>query len=218
MALEKLTIIAETKEGKFKDEIKVLFNPNELSINKATNWRVIPKAERDTPKTQFTYGEPATLSIKLFFNTFEERKNVQDHTNKIFHLTTIEKHGSLHRPPLCKLSWGSFEFYDCEWILKSLNQQFTLFLDDGIPVRATLTCSFRQWRSDATEEKLLDKQSADVAKRRTVRLGDTLSSIAAEEYNDPGLWRPIARENRIVNPRILKPGQVLSIPVLGATP
>jgi nucleoid-associated protein YgaU len=47
-----------------------------------------------------------------------------------------------------------------------------------------------------------------------VRRGDTLSSIAAEEYNDAMLWRPLAEANRINNPRVLTPGQVLVVPVL----
>jgi nucleoid-associated protein YgaU len=47
-----------------------------------------------------------------------------------------------------------------------------------------------------------------------VRRGDTLSSIAARHYNDPGLWRHIARANGISNPRVLTPGQVLRVPKL----
>jgi len=60
----------------------------------------------------------------------------------------------------------------------------------------------------------LDKQSADVAKTRTVRRGETLSSIAAEEYQDPTRWRPIADANSLNDPRQLRPGQVLAIPAL----
>ena len=99
-------------------------------------------------------------------------------------------------------------------MLQSLNQRFTLFLDDGTPARATLSCTFKQWRSDEVEARLLNKQSPDVAKTRPVRRGDTLSSIAAIEYKDPTQWRPIAEANAIDNPRLLKPGQVLTIPTL----
>ena len=49
-----------------------------------------------------------------------------------------------------------------------------------------------------------------------VRRGDTLSSIANDEYRDPGLWRPIAQANGIFNPRILEPGTQLLIPALRA--
>ena len=53
-------------------------------------------------------------------------------------------------------------------------------------------------------------------KSRQVRRGDTLQSLAAEEYGDPRQWRHIAVANGIVNPRDLRPGTVLTIPKLRA--
>jgi nucleoid-associated protein YgaU len=217
MALAKLTIRVETAPGKFDGNITALFNPNQITIDKSTQWRRKPKADSDTGEAQFTYGEPATLSLDLFFDTYEARTDVRDHTKEIFHLTTVQEHGNLHRPPLCKLEWGAFNIsgtFQCEWVLTRLSQRFTLFLSDGTPVRATLGCSFMQWRGDEIEGRLLNKQSADVAKTRVVRSGDTLSSIAGEEYSDPGMWRSIARVNGINNPRVLAPGKVLVIPKL----
>lgn len=214
MSLAKLKILVETGQDEFKEEIEVLFNPNQITIQKASQWRLVPAAERDTPASQFTHGEPATLNLDLMFDTYEARTDVRVHTNKIYHLTTVEQHGDLHRPPLCRLSWGNFNFNDFQWVLQNLNQRFNLFLDDGTPVRATLSCTFKQWRSDEMEARLLNRQSVDVAKKRTVRRGDTLHSIASEEYKNPTLWRPIAEANNIDNPRLLKPGQTLTIPAL----
>ena len=54
-----------------------------------------------------------------------------------------------------------------------------------------------------------------MAKTHTVRRGDTLSGIATEAYHDPSLWCPIADANKMDNPRVLTPGQVLIIPTLG---
>jgi nucleoid-associated protein YgaU len=221
MELAKLKIYIESAPGKFEKEIQAqpMFNPNQISIQKSTKWSKQPKVESDTAKSQFTSGEPATLTMDLFFDTYEAGTDVRKYTQEIFHLTTVQDHGNLHRPPLCKLVWGKFNIsdtYQCEWVLQSLSQRFTLFLSDGTPVRATLGCSFRQWRGDDVEEKLLDKQSADVAKTRMVRRGDTLSSIAGEEYDNPTLWRPIAEANRIDNPRLLTPGSRLIIPSLSS--
>lgn len=219
MGFEKLTILVETGPNKFTKKITALFNPNQITIQKNTNWRLTPAPERDSPGSQFTYGEPATLSLDLFFDTYDSdssksKKDVRTYTDEIFKLTTVQEHGNLHRPPLCQLSWGKFTMSDFQWVLQNLTQRFTMFHEDGTPVRATLTCSFRQWRSDEVEARLLDRQSADVAKRRTVRRGDTLSSIAGEEYQDPALWRPIAQANRIDNPHHLTPGQILVIPAI----
>jgi nucleoid-associated protein YgaU len=219
MTFELLTILVETGPDTFGKKIKARFNPSQITIQKSANWRLAPAPERDVPNTHFTYGEPATLSMELFFDTYEStsstsKEDVRQYTNEIFALTTVQEHGNMHRPPICQLTWGKFTLSDFQWVLQSLTQRFTLFHSDGTPVRATLTCSFRQWRSDEVEARLLDRQSVDVAKRYIVRLGDTLSSIAAQEYSDPTLWRPIAQANRIYNPRILTPGQTLVIPAL----
>lgn len=223
MALEQLQILVETRANPLEfdraNPIKAMFNPTQINIKKSANWRVVPAAERDVPAAQFTHGEPATLSIDLFFDTYESRKNVKQYTDRIDFLSKIERHGHFHRPPICQLLWGRFGVF-FQGVIQNLDQRFTLFLNDGTPVRATLTCGFQEWRSDEEEERRLDRQSVDVAKRYTVRGGDSLSSIAGQEYVDPSLWRPIAEANHIDDPRGLSPGDVLVIPVLpqGATP
>ncbi|BAY14138.1 CIS tube protein [Calothrix sp. NIES-2098] len=209
MALEKLKIVPEIGA-----EITVLFNPNEITIDKTANWRVAPTDESDVPESQFTHGDPAQLTMNLLCDTYEAKTDVRTHTDKIFDLATIQKHGSLHRPPLCKLMWGKFDFNNFQWVLTNLNQRFTLFLDNGTPVRANLTCTFKQWRSDQEDAKLTNKQSPDVAKTRLVKDKERISNIAYEEYEDPTLWRAIAQANKIDNPTYLKPGIVLAIPAL----
>jgi hypothetical protein len=217
MALAKLNILVEAKSKPLEfdhgNPIVALFNPNAISIQKTANWKLVPAAERDVPGSQFTFGEPATLTMDLLFDTYEAASDVRKHTERVVALTTVEQHGDFHRPPVCQLSWGAFGVF-FQGVLQSLSQRYTLFLPDGTPVRATLGCSFREWRSDDEEAKRQNKQSIDVAKMRTVRRGDTLQGIASEEYQDPTLWRPIADANRITNPRLLAPGQTLAIPAL----
>lgn len=217
--LEKLKIFVETGQNEFRDSFEVLFNPGQLSIQKSAKWSAKPSQEGDTGQTQFTHGEPASLSVELFFDTYEAQSDVRQHTQKVFHLITVEKHGDLHRPPLCELVWGRFNIsgdLQCKWVLESLSQRFDMFLADGTPVRATLGCSFKQWRGDQTEARLLNRQSADVAKTYIIQRGDTLSSIAAKLYKDPTQWRAIAEANKIINPRNLEPGRSLVIPRLDA--
>jgi nucleoid-associated protein YgaU len=214
MNLAKLTIDVETAKNQFGKHIVALFNPEQLSITKTANWSTIEKAEGDVPSAQFTHGEPATLSLDLTFDTYEQQQDVQNYTRELYALTTVQNHGNLHRPPLCKLRWGTFTIDNFQWVVTSLTQNFLLFLPDGTPVRAKVACSFRQWRSDEEEARLLNKQSVDVAKTHIVRRGDTLSSIANQHYDDPTQWRPIADANTLINPRKIIPGQVLIIPIL----
>jgi nucleoid-associated protein YgaU len=85
-----------------------------------------------------------------------------------------------------------------------------MFIADGTPVRATLTCSFDELDTLA-KQRALEGHSADVVKTRVVHRNDTVHKIAAEEYGDPSLWRHIARANGILNPRELRPGAVVTI-------
>jgi nucleoid-associated protein YgaU len=99
-------------------------------------------------------------------------------------------------------------------VLQNLDQNYTMFLENGVPVRATAKCTFMQWRANASDLKKQNLMSADVAKSWTVRRGQTLASIAAEEYLDPANWRDIAAANGIDDPLALAPGTTLLLPAL----
>ena len=46
-----------------------------------------------------------------------------------------------------------------------------------------------------------------------VERGDTLTGIGQRKLVDPSLWRKVARHNRLTNPNLIVPGQVLRIPL-----
>jgi nucleoid-associated protein YgaU len=60
----------------------------------------------------------------------------------------------------------------------------------------------------------VEPESSDVVKSRVLRRGETLHSLAAQEYGDPSRWRHIAAANGITNPRNVRPGTSLTIPTL----
>ena len=219
----KLKIEFETKLDVFQDlglPGKAFFNPKEISIEKTVVWASNPKPGTDADDPQFAHGNSRILAMELIFDTYEAGEPVTNYTQLIAGLTTVKDFGGdLHRPPLCRLSWGSAWGLTSDGVffvgvLENLQQRFTLFLSDGTPVRATLNCRFKEWISALQNSKAQGKTSADVAKIRTVRRGDTLSSIANEEYNDSALWRHIAESNAIDNPRLISPGQNLVIPAI----
>jgi nucleoid-associated protein YgaU len=106
--------------------------------------------------------------------------------------------------------WASLNFTA---VIKQVNQKFTMFNKDGKPVRATLTVTFNEYRTTLSDkEKKLE--SGDRTKVYTLKQGDSLWQIAGDEYGDPVLWRPIAKTNKIVNPRVLEVGMQIVIPPL----
>jgi hypothetical protein len=224
--------------------IEALFNPNQLSYSKQVSWEIKPIVgdKAGTHWLGFQASQPETLTLDLFLDTYEGEPTTQQNSfaasvrrraaglipdnplaslfesrsavdvsqraDAIAGLARVQP--DLHRPPRCKLYWGNYLLI--RGVLTSVSEVYSFFLPDGTPVRANMTCTFTE--AVDPNEGGIETHSADLNKQRVVRLGETLNSIAREEYNDPSLWRLIAHANQIDNPRLLSPGTVLVIPPL----
>jgi hypothetical protein len=224
MALQKLTIIYEDSTGNFPDsnQIQVQFNPEKYSLTKGVQLAEIAIPGLDSPVLQFVRGQNEKITLELFYDTTEfgmvdNPVDVRDQTVEIYDLLKIDS--ETHAPPRCMLSWGDggqlFSFgssLNPRCVLESVSEEFNLFSPSGIPLRARLTVTFREYKT--IEEQLAEtpKHSSDRTKVRTVRRGETLSFVAWKAYNDPTQWRPIADANNLDNPRLLMAGSQLIIP------
>jgi len=210
MALERAYLQPLNVDGTPKGgRIDVLFNPAEYSIQKNNQFAETPLLGLPTPIRQFTSGGAETLTLDLFFDTYEKGEDVRLYTDKVAGLLNIDP--DLHAPPTVKFIWGKLEF---KGVLEQITKKFTLFLADGVPVRATLSVTFKEYKTIQEQLESRPLQSADRTKSRVVQEGDSLWLIAALEYDDPTLWRPIADANIIDNPRLLTPRMALVIPPL----
>lgn len=219
MAFKKAVIVVEQEKG--SAEINVLFNPAEYSLSEGANYSEKNIPGVGGPVAQYISGAASTLTMTLMFDTYQTnpQKPDQKHgvtptdvsiqTEKITGLTRIV--GALHRPPICTFKWGSLSFTG---FVKTVNQTFTMFMEDGMPVRAKLEVTFQAAVDVKKDKQQTPFESPDRTKRRTVLEGVQLWNIAYEEYGDPGLWRVIAKENGILNPVDLRPGQVIKVPAL----
>ena len=98
--------------------------------------------------------------------------------------------------------------------LYQCSERFVRFDEKGRPVRAFLNCTFIEHREYKNLLVANPLNSPDTTKYHTVRQGDSLWSLAAEEYGDAGKWREIAAANGISNPRRLRSGETLVVPAL----
>jgi nucleoid-associated protein YgaU len=219
-ALQKLRIRYNKGGRENAGQIEAMFNPTEIGWSRAISWQPEPVVGsmdgwgRFNTEQLFLAARPATMSVNLFFDTYEARTgptDVRKLTRAVAELAEVDT--ELHHPPVCRLSWGVFDNI-FTGVVTELDQTFSMFLADGTPVRATVSCSFTEYatRAHALRREL---HSADVHKTWIVRRADTLHGIAAAEYGDPSLWRHIAEANGIVNPRRdLRSGAVLKLPRL----
>ena len=203
MALEKAQIINVDKN----DTLTVMFNPKEFSIQKSVQWEPHKAPGLDMPEQEFTSGNPAVLSVELFFDTYEDKKSVHENTDKLKVLAEVD--ADKHRPPLVMFSWGKIKF---KGVVETLNLRFTMFLSTGVACRAVANLTIKEAMTAKEQLEAKPRNSPDHTKRRTLKQGETLALIAHEEYDDPGEWRRIADANGIMDPREVKPGTVLMLP------
>lgn len=203
--------------------IEVQFNPTQYTLNKGAQIAEIAIYGIDSPILQFVRGQNEKLTLELFFDTTRaplgqgessmgaDAEDVRNKTRSIYELVKIQP--KTHAPPRVRFIWGSLSF---KAIVESVQQKFDLFSPTGVPLRAMLSVSFREYKTLPEQLAELNLQSIDHTRERLVREGDTLSQIATEEYRNPALWRYIAEHEgnrgKIENPRRLRPGTVLLIP------
>ena len=207
------------------ERIEVLFNPAEYTIEKGNTYQSTSLPGLATPVHQFVTGNADSLSMELFFDTYSPSsrhfqvrpgQDVRDFTRPLSALLNVD--ADLHAPPVVRFIWGpplgSPTGLHFTAIIEKLTQRFTMFRDDGTPVRATLTVTFKEYKSVEEQLQEIGRESADRTKRVVLKEGDALWMLAAEHYNDPGAWRAIAVRNRIDNPRRLPAGVAIEIPPL----
>ena len=203
MALLKALII----NTEIMQAIPVMFNPPEYELQKTNQFAEIGIPGLGSSLLQFVKGSAQTLTMKLFFDTTDTGRDVRLYTELVMALTDIQVH--THAPPRLLFVWGSLVF-PC--VLERVSQTFDYFNAYGQPLRATLDVSLKGYDTIESLLSIRPLQSADHDKHRIVKEGDTLSSIAGQEYGDSKNWRPIAEMNQIENPLSLEVGQSLKIP------
>lgn len=217
MSPEKL-IVKNLDNG---DEFPVLFNPTEYSFEDGSNWQDQDR-NRQRPELQYTGGQRTTLTMELFFDTYETNEDVRVYTSKLVKLLapTTNQGNEGKRPPKVQLSWGRADpdvansYFPFVCVLEKLTQKFTFFNNSGTPVRATLNVTFKQFRLPDEELKRNPQRQSFPYQVYTTRTGDTLSGIASKHWKDPARWREIADSNPVDNPRLIEPGQTLLIPAI----
>ena len=216
------------------EPIQVQYNPTDLSFDKSAQVAEIGIPGLDSPIQQFVRGQAEKLTLDLFFDTTDHGmgtdkgiKSVTEKTDKIYQLIKIEP--KRHAPPICNLVWnesfpgssigdltpiGNQDRNGFQCIVESVKQKFTLFNPEGVPLRATLTVTLREYKTLDEQLQHLGLSSPDRTHAHVVQRGERLADIAAQYYRRPGQWRAIAEANDIEDPRRLNPGLFLAIPPL----
>jgi hypothetical protein len=212
------------------EDYEIQYNPTELTFDKQTQLAEIGIPGLDAPIQQFVRGNAEKLTLELFCDTTEQgtginANSVTSETDKFYQLVKIVP--KLHAPPVITFfwhhefsgnrvgdAWGDHRRTSFTGVAESVRQRFTMFSPEGVPLRATVTLTLREWRPIEQQLFELHLESPDRTHRHQLVSGETLSALATRYYDRAADWRPIAEGNAIEDPRRLKPGAALTIPSL----
>jgi nucleoid-associated protein YgaU len=212
-----ITVLDGADKGKV---ISVLFNPTEYSFERTNSYKATPVPGLGSPLLQFVNGEADQLTMDLFLDDYTDPKGptslLQKEPNPLGQrlidlskLLLIDR--DLHAPPPVRFNWGPMEF---QAVIEKLGRKVTMFHPDGSPARATLSVTFKEYRTLRQQLDDPRRESADKTKRRVVIEGEQLWWIAAREYDDSDQWVLIAETNDLDDPREIEAGDWLMLPPL----
>jgi nucleoid-associated protein YgaU len=210
-----ITVLEGDDKGKV---ISVLFNPAEYSFERSNSYKATPIPGLSSPILQFVNGEADQLSMELFLDDYTDPEGPTSRERKESNpvMTRIRDMGKLllvdskiHAPSPVRFNWGPMEF---SAIIEKISRKVTMFQPDGTPARATLSVTFKEYRTLRQQVESPRRESADKSKRRVVVGLESLWLLAAREYNDPNEWLRIAQANDLDDPRDIAPGDWLDLP------
>jgi hypothetical protein len=203
-------IAADGKELEFR------FNPKEYSVQKSAEWtRPTNKGAKHAAKPEFQGSKPRSVSMELLFDDWEGSGHLVDDIDTLLEWMTPDDNSITQKQPepmVLKFQWGGQQpLARFKGFLKSVNAKFTLFNQQGTPIRATASI---QLEEIPNVKKATNPTSGSLDGRRShvLAAGDSLHSLAFQEYRNPALWRGLAVFNRIDDPLRVRPGTRLLLP------
>jgi hypothetical protein len=216
------------------DEIKFMFNPYQYTLSKSNSWERETGKGTNVPVTSFTQGNAMSLTLEMHFDSYADNEDVRKYTNKLWKLMLIDprtNNPETHkgRPPVVAFEWGALYF---KAIVTKIDQNFTMFLADGKPVRCKATVTLEQYHDDGNRPPQAALMSGAAAIRRipgmslTAMLAaaaaaaaaavviaaasDRIDHVAQSSTGDAGNMRQVAERNNVDNPLKVRSGQTFS--------
>lgn len=194
-------------------KLNFMFNPKEYTISKSNSWKTRPVKGKNVPRVRFQHGEAIQLKLQLTFDTYEDGTDVRKHTDVLWKMMMVDESkkssdSDKAEPPKVRFKWGPFSF---KAVIKSLSQKFTLFKEDGTPLRTTVDITLQQVQDT---HDFPSQPGGGRATQSTVvqpQQGQRLDNVAADQTGNAGNYRAVADANNIDNPK-KQPSGPLTIP------
>jgi nucleoid-associated protein YgaU len=192
------------------------YNPSSVQMSRSASWGAQAAVSFDRGATpEFHGAQPATMNIEvLLVGNAITGGDVTKDADRLMSCCQVDPqsvNSNRPSPPWVKLSWGALKAAQFTAVVTSVNMNYTMFSPDGTPNRAKCQLSLQEV-PQATKGQNPTSGALTASRVHSVVIGDSLASLAWNEYGDPTVWRAIAQANGIDDPMRLTPGRELLLP------
>lgn len=176
---------------KASEPFEVQFNPETITVTASKELKKQGAANVNTAQPEFLKKNPKTYQFTLVLDatgaTGKKKEDVGEKVAMFMKLAYYPQTGNKSASFL-EITWGNFQIY-C--VLESVNITYKLFDPQGLPIRASLDCSFKEYY--AGEE--VDASMSDwTGAKSLAETQDSYDLVAAKGYGSPNLVNTEARK------------------------
>jgi hypothetical protein len=209
------------KDERFSQEVadgefNTLLNPENYRISYQISQNESQAQGTSSAAPRFNKTLPEDLQLDFIFDRSGVIKGYEDKSGEgiigdieKFKKVVLDYNGDQHKPNYLVVSWGSLLF---KGSLKDMEITYKLFKPDGTPIRATIRATFKGFIEDNLRVARENNNSPDLTHIRIVGEGDTLPLMTFRIYGNSKYYLEVAKANKLVNFRKLKPGQQIFFP------
>lgn len=190
-------------------------NPETYSENYKVEYDLRRGQGQQSTNPKFKSTAPEELKLEFVFDGTKtaqgyvhKKQSVQEQIKKLKD-TVYSMNGEIHRPRFLKIFWGELKF-PC--ILTNLDINYTLFDEEGKPIRAKISTTFVNYVAQEERVARENKRSPDLTQIRGVNEGDRLDLMTYKIYNESQYLLQIAKANKLTSIRNITPGLELKFP------
>ncbi|NWF69251.1 MAG: hypothetical protein HXY40_09195 [Chloroflexi bacterium] len=192
------------------------FNPFEYTLSKQNSWEKKPVKGKNVPKVTFKQGGSQILKLTLYFDTSDDGSDVRKYTDALWRMMMVDDNkkndkSAKSEPPEVSFHWGRLYFTA---VLTSMSQKFTLFKDDGTPIRCQVDVTLEQMidKDDYREEGPAQGKGKEAARTVTATQSDRIDHIASKNSSGGSKdARSVAEKNNLDDPLKIPPGKKLKV-------
>lgn len=173
---------------------------------------IVPPARIEEGQADnFPVGEAVIEALKpAVANPLATPDSIHEQLTK-FQEALVLYHGDAHEPRYLRLIWGKLLF-ECR--VSNMQINYSLFRNDGQPIRATVTCEFIQSKSFNEILNQRNDASPDVTHEFTFKLQDRFPLLAEKVYENNNYYIDAARSNGLLSFRNVRVGEQIHFPPL----